>query len=844
MLRNPRFAMRKIILLGLITLGYNANSQVVINEYSCSNMTGILDATGDNSDWAELYNPGGAAFDLSGYFLSDKSGTLDKWTIPAGASVPAGGYTTIFFNGASSLSGSDINAGFKLTQTRNEWIILTAPGGAVVDSMRIVKMTQKDHSLARTTDGGTTWGVDQTPTPGATNTTVDNYYTAKPILSVEAGFYGGAQTVSMSSTDPTATIYYTLDGTTPTMASTEYTSPVNIAATSVLRARSFSSDPASPPSFVETNTYFIGVTHTLPVLAVCGDEITDFLNDVAPGAFTSNFDGAYEYFEQDGSFVDEGTGQYNKHGNDSWAYDQRGFDLIVRDQYGSNHAVQSQIFPAKSRDKFQKLIVKAAANDNYSFEDGAHVRDAYIHTLSAIAKLRVDERTSRFAIVYVDGVYWGVYDIREKVDDHDFTDYYYDQDRDNIDFIKTWGATWEEYGTRVDWDALVTYITTNDMSDPANYAYVKSQYNVGSLIDYVVLNSYIVSSDWLNWNTAWWRGRNPEGDKKKWRYVLWDLDASFGHYINYTGVPSTASDADPCNPESLLGDPGSDPEGHITILSELRNNEEFNYEYITRFIDLNNTYFSCDHMIHVLDSMVAVIEPEMALQCATWGGTVSGWEDNVQALRDYITERCAAITEGLKDCYDLEGPYNLTVHVEPFGAGEIKVNSIWAPYYPWSGTYFGGINTIFKANAFAGYEFDHWESTTHTFMYSDSLKDTLSLVNNDSIIAYFREIPVDDDPSLPVATFTGFHMPTGFSPNGDGNNDFLEFFVGYDVEQFTLMIFDRWGNLVFETSTAGDYWDGYYKGKLLNTGIYTYSLSYTLTEIGTQSKSGNITLMR
>ena len=74
------------------------------------------------------------------------------------------------------------------------------------------------------------------------------------------------------------------------------------------------------------------------------------------------------------------------------------------------------------------------------------------------------------------------------------------------------------------------------MSDGANYAYVQSELSTQSLIDYFVLNSYTVTSDWLNWNTAWWRGLNPDGDKRKWRYVLWDMDATFGHYINFTGA--------------------------------------------------------------------------------------------------------------------------------------------------------------------------------------------------------------------------------------------------------------------------------------------------------------------
>ena len=74
----------------------------------------------------------------------------------------------------------------------------------------------------------------------------------------------------------------------------------------------------------------------------------------------------------------------------------------------------------------------------------------------------------------------------------------------------------------------------------------------------------LFAMDWLNWNTGWWRGRNPDGDKKKWRYILWDMDATFDHYVNYTGVPDTSSDADPCDPEEL-GDPGG--QGHVPILN-------------------------------------------------------------------------------------------------------------------------------------------------------------------------------------------------------------------------------------------------------------------------------------
>ncbi|MBK7296155.1 MAG: CotH kinase family protein [Flavobacteriales bacterium] len=85
------------------------------------------------------------------------------------------------------------------------------------------------------------------------------------------------------------------------------------------------------------------------------------------------------------------------------------------------------------------MIIKAIAGDNYEFGPGqpTHIRDAYVQALSQQAHLAVDERSYEPGVLYVNGQFWGVYDIREKVDDHDFTKYYYDQDKFNIQMIKT-----------------------------------------------------------------------------------------------------------------------------------------------------------------------------------------------------------------------------------------------------------------------------------------------------------------------------------------------------------------------------------------------------------------------
>ena len=63
------------------------------------------------------------------------------------------------------------------------------------------------------------------------------------------------------------------------------------------------------------------------------------------------------------------------------------------------------------------------------------------------------------------------------MDDSDFTNRYYDQGRYDIDFLKTWGGTWTEYGNGADWYDLVDFITGNDMTVQANYEQAVSELN-------------------------------------------------------------------------------------------------------------------------------------------------------------------------------------------------------------------------------------------------------------------------------------------------------------------------------------------------------------------------------
>lgn len=758
-------------------------SQVIINEYSCSNMSTITDNYGEYEDWIELYNTTASAVDLTGFYLSDKSSDLLKWQIPSG-SIPANGYKMVMCSQRDVVSGNELHPNFNLKQTQNEWIILSNNFGNVIDSIKIVHMTKANHSVGRSTNGAPDWKLFTTPTPGAANTGALEFYTPRPVMSVAPGFYPGAQSVTITCSDPTATIRYTTDGSNPIATSTLYSGPINISTTTVLRAVAFS---ANQPSFIETNTYFINVSHDVCVVSVCSQDVYNLVANGSSGwGPTANKWGHFELFEQDGMFIDKGEGHFNKHGNDSWSYSQRGFDFIMRDQFGHNDDLDHQIFPEKSRTDFQRVILKPGASDNYPFENGgAHIRDPFVHTLSDRAELLLDERTWRPCVVYLNGQYWGIYEIREKADDHDYTEYYYDQDKFNLQYLKTWGGTWEEYGAPNalnDWNAIKNYVMSNNMAPGPAFDYVQSELKWKSLCDYFVINSVTVNKDWLNWNTAWWRGMDTLGEKTKWRWTLWDLDATFGHYINYTGIPDPSANADPCNAEEL---PNPGGQGHTQILSKLiAENPDVEQYYITRYTDLVNTYLSCSYMIPLLDSMIAEIAPEMPAQVAKWGGSVAQWNNNVQDLRDFILDRCAALEQGMIDCYSLTGPFDVTFDVSPVNSGEIKVNSIMAPYYPWTTSYFGGINTLTIAFPNPGFMFDHWEFTVGP-MNNAVTEDTngVMLTATDNITAFFIALNPDlDGDGITNDDETNLYGtdPNNPDTDGDGINDGAEITGGSD----------------------------------------------------------------
>lgn len=740
------------LLLVFLFVPVLGSAQVVLNEYTCSNLNTHLDDYGKYEDWIELYNMGDETVDLTGFHLTDNSDIIGKYPIPAGISIEPGGFAMFYCDGRDV----DNHTNFKINQTKNslETLVLSDPSLNVLDSLQLIR-TQLSHTIGRSTDGDGQWSIYKNDTPGATNTTSTAHvrYAERPDIDIDAGFYGGDITITIINNEPGSTIYYTTDGTRPSTLANVYSDPITLSETAIVKAYAVSDDPEVLPSFEIFNTYFVDDTFTLPVISISGTA----LDVLANGVGELEPQGTAEVFEVNGQRVARSYGEFNRHGQASWANDQRSLDFVGRDEMGIRGKIHEKLFRYSDRDRYQRIMLRAGGDGNYPGGSGwpgggAHLRDAWLHNLCRRGNMNLDFRINEKYIVYLNGIYWGVYDMREKPDDSDFTKEYYNSDKYNIQYLLTWGNTWAQYGGQDaldDWQEFHDWCLSNDMTIQANYDQATSIYDLASISDYVIANSVSVCVDWLNWNCGWWRGTNDDALNKKWRFILWDNDATWGYHYDYTGIENDGPDAPPCQADNLPnieGPWGPDPDtnGHVEILNHLRENPIADQYYISRYIDLRNTVFSCENMLSYLDTVVGYIQPEMPRHIQRWGGSMQEWEENVQDMYDFIIERCEYFSEGMVDCYDLTGPYEVTYTADPTQAATMKINSLEIDELPFTGDYFGGIDILVKAVPVnENYEFQFW-STDGDGVFAEDDQDSTSvqLAAENTITANFLSVDI------------------------------------------------------------------------------------------------------
>ena len=723
-----------LFLLGLLFLlhNYPVHAQIIINEVCSYNGSVLEDEDGDISDWFEIYNSGTTSVILTGYSIADES--EKKWFFP-NILLPQGFFIKVFASGKDRKSG-ELHTSFKISQEGDK-LSLFDPSGNISDEL-LFDHLQLNHSAGRYPDGNTSsLVIFDIPTPDMTNnsSTPYSWYADNPIFSIEGGFYQGVISLSISVNNSSTIIHYTTDGSIPSDTSAIYTAPIQMSNTTLIRARSFSGNSSILPSETFTNTYIINYLPKLPVISISTNP--ENLWDWNTGIYVlgPNADSVYpyyganywqdweipahiEFFETDKTLAfEQDAGLSIQGGSVSRTRPQQSFRITARNKYGKAN-IEHRIFEEKTIDKFKIIVLRNSSGDF----NKTHFRDGSLHKLM-LNNVDIDLLCYRPSVIYLNGAYWGILNIREK-----FSKYYlqenYNVDPDNIDLL-------EEDSTVIQGDTMAfhtmhAFITTNDMQLAANYDSANSMIDIKSFCDYVIAETFLSNIDWPYNNIKYWKLREAGS---KWRYLLMDLDISLG---NNGWAPANLDFLG-----KILGPYGYNNK-HAQLLKSLLKNTNFRNYFINRYADLVNTLFTSENMKNHIEKIMAVLQDDIPLHFEKWGNSIGGWYYEINTtVFPYIEDRPAYALQNIQDTFNLKKQVDIRLDAWPPEAGYIKINTIQPSPLPWNGTYFDGVPVIITAIPNTGYIFKQWRS--ENINLSDSYNPILNLNvdTNNLFTAYF-----------------------------------------------------------------------------------------------------------
>ena len=727
-----------VLLLVLLLMAQAVFSQaLVVNEFLASNSNTNFDEDGDSSDWLELYNGSGDAIDLDGYGVSDNATNPAKWLLPA-VTIPDGGYLLIWASGKNR-TGNQLHTNFKLSAS-GETVGLFKPNGDLVDGFAFGAQSQ-DVSMARIPNGSGDFEPTAQPTPGQANE--QEVPPANVLnLSPPSGFFDGAVDVDLSSNIGGVTIRYTTNGSAVTSSSTTFSGSIHISSTKVLRARAY--DGSTPVSDDISQIYMIDYNGSLPVLSYATDESNLF---GSTGIFDNPDQSGSQWerpvsvnmLELDGSGFQINAGM-RTHGGRSRRQDfpKLSTRLYFRSDYGPTK-LRYRLFDSKNIDVFDRLVIHAGGSSDQFFKkvgkintEWSLIRDPLNHSLWHEENGVVS--AFRPVVLYINGDLWGIYHIRERIDDFYLESNYEILDADllrpNDDKITL------EAGDQSAWDSMFSFIENHDMSSSGNYQQAQDLINIDNFIDFFVFNIFIGNWDMPHTNIYMFRERLSGG---KWHYVMWDTDVSFGSLGNALPASDNTlvwATRDEVIPDCCGGLDGEELLWSTLILRKLLDNDDFRKRYVNRFADMMNTTLHPDHIKEVADAMADVLRPNIEFETDTWdGANVSDWENGIDTIKNWAAARPAHQRNHLRNMFGLGSDRQLTLTID--GAGKIRVNTITPDSYPWSGAYFDKIPVELEAIPDPGYRFSTWSGVP----VPDNPVVELDLNNDKTVTAHFE---VDD----------------------------------------------------------------------------------------------------
>jgi hypothetical protein len=668
-----------------------------------------------------------------------------------------------------------------------ETVYLLTPAQTIMSSL-LVNTAGYNDSYGCFPDASAVKKIFDVPTPGSTNNASATYngYLQAPVLSVNSGFFAAPFSVAISNPNALpSTIRYTLDGSDPTPASPAYSGLINITSTTIVRAKVFDSD--SLPSPTASASYFFGVSHVTPIISVISDDANIFgasgmfdnwWEDWLKPAHVEYFDSMPSHplvFSQNaGIMVDGGAGGSRSQPQHSfrveWANGVLGGDPITH-----------EIIPDRAgRMEFNTFYLRNGSNQflNFPQKDAMQVRMMCEQTKTYYS-------TWRPVSVYINGDYFGLYELREKYDPQMFEF----QDGADPSTIEMVGLSY--------WYGLVLHATEGDVDnfwnsynsfltvDPASPTFIddaNQYFDMEYYTDYIISESWMGNTDWPQNNIKAYRS---DATNYAWRFCTIDLELSLqpnGWTDCYTDMISY-----------MQGQSTSLP--YINIWLQAMQNDEYKNYFINRYADIMNTAYLTDRLLDVEQGIFNQAYPEMANEYQRWGtsditGQMLDYYNRHIQFRSELICRGPQVRDDIQNGFSLPQQVDVTLDVFPAGAGKIKISTITPDVYPWNGIYFDGVPIQIEAIHNPGWLFDHWGTEP---LITNSLNDTfLDTLSNSS------------------ANFTAYFVEDLSAINGTNNSEFIvypspansEIYLvnrnGSNFENSLFQIVDIHGNIIQE----------------------------------------------
>lgn len=723
-----------------------AEFSVFVNEVCTQNKSCLADSYGVYSDWIELYNAGKSDVDLSGYGLSDDESAPLQWTFPAGTIIAAGEHMIIFASKQSS-TVSELHTGFALSKN-GETLVMSSPVGDILQKI-IVPTLAEDTTYGRTPDGSSTFEImtatpgaaNETvtcaPTFSAQSGFYDSnfnltlsaennaaiYYTvdgSDPTDSASAQLYTGAIEVRDRTDHPNLWSAYAENENSPQSVclGVGYKQPTfNVDKATVVRAAAKSADGIF--SDVISQTYFVTTGNLaqykdLMVVSlvtnpdclfdpetgiyVTGNQYINWKNSDAYDPGKSVWDSSLptNYYSRGREWEREASVSFFKNGETVAEHDmgirikgastrngaQKSFNLYARSDYGASKIEIPLIDDNYAADG--TLIEKYDSVCLRSVSDEVRLRDGFSNKLIADRE-NITTQNMQQCCVFLNGEYWGLYEMTEKLSDY-FIESNYGIQKENVAMIKN-GELEEGLQSEYDnfWQLVDTY-SKKDLSDPVNYQAVCDYIDIDSMIEHYAAGLYLGTYDWPNYNYGVWRNTgteiagNPYSDGK-WRFISFDFDYTMGAtYENFGGVEGYAYDSFK-HMDEKSGVPTS-------LFIQLLKNQDFRRKFVNVYCDYANEVMTSEKADEMAELYSRDYTEQLANTTVRWWGFFGGSKESnlsyhrdlyknttLNKIRTFFQKRSGYTIEDMQNYLGLRGDMQ-TITLKTNGNGSIQVNTI------------------------------------------------------------------------------------------------------------------------------------------------------------------------